>query len=103
MPNHAAPLHLENVMINSCNKELCAGKNIWKATRAHHCSECRRCVYKMDHHCAWINNCVAHRNIKYYYLFVVYTMLASWYLSLLMVITFCQLLASRKPKIHMNH
>jgi len=43
----------------------------------------------MDHHCAWINNCVAHRNIKYYYLFVVYTMLASWYLSLLMVITFC--------------
>ncbi|KZT27453.1 zf-DHHC-domain-containing protein [Neolentinus lepideus HHB14362 ss-1] len=30
--------------------------------RAHHCSQCGRCVLKMDHHCAWMaNKCIGHR------------------------------------------
>ncbi|EEY55827.1 uncharacterized protein PITG_20533 [Phytophthora infestans T30-4] len=32
--------------------------------RAHHCRECRRCVYEMDHHCPWINNCVGYYNYR---------------------------------------
>ncbi|TFK52325.1 zf-DHHC-domain-containing protein [Heliocybe sulcata] len=34
-----------------------------KPERAHHCSQCGRCVLKMaDHHCAWIGNkCIGHR------------------------------------------
>jgi len=87
--------------INFCKK--CEGPNTWKPVRAHHCSTCNRCVFKLDHFCPWINNAVGHRNSKYYYLFVLYSMFASWYLALLMVITFCQLLASKKPKQHMNH
>jgi len=30
----------------------------WKPKRAHHCRICRKCVFRMDHHCNWINNCV---------------------------------------------
>jgi len=56
-----------------------------------------------SHHCNWINNCVGHRNVKYYYLFVLYSTLASYYLALLMVITFFQLLSHHKPKLIMNH
>lgn len=29
-----------------------------KPDRTHHCSQCGRCVLKMDHHCIWVNNCV---------------------------------------------
>ncbi|CAD6191271.1 unnamed protein product [Caenorhabditis auriculariae] len=47
--------------------EPCGG---YKAPRSHHCSKCRRCCMKMDHHCPWINNCVGHRNHAYFVRFL---------------------------------
>ena len=40
-----------------------------KPPRAYHCSICRQCVIKMEHHCPWINNCVGVLNHKFYLLF----------------------------------
>jgi hypothetical protein len=40
--------------------------------------------------------------MKYFLQFVVYTGLASIYLSFLMFLAFYQLLSAKKPKIHMN-
>jgi len=46
-----------------------------KPFRAHHCSICKRCIMKMDHHCPWVNTCVAEYNQKHFLLFLIYVFL----------------------------
>lgn len=49
-----------------------------KPDRAHHCSTCKRCVLKMDHHCPWLATCVGLRNYKPFLLFLIYTTFFCW-------------------------
>ncbi|KAJ1963213.1 Palmitoyltransferase [Dipsacomyces acuminosporus] len=46
---------------------ICKG---FKPPRTHHCSDCDRCVLKMDHHCPWTNNCVGFYNQGHFLRFV---------------------------------
>ncbi|KAI9176051.1 hypothetical protein H9P43_006416 [Blastocladiella emersonii ATCC 22665] len=56
--------------------KVCRRCNAPKPERCHHCSVCKRCVLKMDHHCPWLNNCVGHHNHRYFVVFLVYVSLA---------------------------
>ncbi|XP_055903075.1 palmitoyltransferase ZDHHC16 [Eupeodes corollae] len=54
-----------------------------KPPRAHHCSVCRKCVLKMDHHCPWLNNCVGYANHRYFFLYMVYTTIGCLFIIIL--------------------
>lgn len=52
---------------HSCRK--CGADRTEYEPQVHHCSQCNRCVYKMDHHCMWTGNCVGATTRKYYFMF----------------------------------
>ncbi|GAA98764.1 uncharacterized protein L969DRAFT_49717 [Mixia osmundae IAM 14324] len=81
------------------------GKEPAKPERTHHCSICRKCFLKYDHHCPWLNSCVAHGNERYFVLFMVYLSIAcicvvSWGLpSLLATLDHSKRWPYRSPRV----
>uniref|UniRef100_A0A7S4HWD8 Palmitoyltransferase n=1 Tax=Odontella aurita TaxID=265563 RepID=A0A7S4HWD8_9STRA len=58
----------------------------YKPPRAHHDSVTGRCIVKMDHFCPWVGNAVGALNHKFFFLFILYTMITS-VLSLILLLT----------------
>ena len=73
----------DKILINKKNLPECKYCRTLKAVRAHHCSVCNQCVFKMDHHCPWINNCIGQNNQRYFILFLVYVQFGTIFIILL--------------------
>ena len=64
---------------------LCPDCEVIRTPRCRHCTLCKRCVDRFDHHCPWVNNCIGKGNFIYFYSFVTTQTI---YLLSLVIITF---------------
>lgn len=65
--NHAAQMrHYPYDRILYYPGTYCKTCRFLKPPRSKHCSICKSCVSRMDHHCVWVNNCLGRGNYKYF-------------------------------------
>mmetsp|Transcript_2623 Transcript_2623/g.3043 ORF Transcript_2623/g.3043 Transcript_2623/m.3043 type:complete len:338 (-) Transcript_2623:1001-2014(-) len=108
VPRDAMPINLSEVQKTGVkgkkNFRMCLKCDSFKPGRTHHCSICRRCVVKMDHHCPWVNNCVGLGNHKFFLLFLLYVFTSSIY-ALTMIFTRFVQCSSPGPRLrgHRHH
>lgn len=80
-PDKISSEPLANMEAGEKMEKVCGRCNRKKPSRTHHCSICGTCILKMDHHCPWLNNCVGYRNYRYFYLFLLWTAIATGYVG----------------------
>ncbi|KAG0634113.1 DHHC palmitoyltransferase-domain-containing protein [Tuber brumale] len=73
LPTTETAYHSSITVKSSGQERFCKKCECRKPDRTHHCSSCRKCVLKMDHHCPWLSNCLGLYNYKAFLLFLIYT------------------------------
>ncbi|KAH8582553.1 DHHC family palmitoyltransferase [Cryptosporidium sp. chipmunk genotype I] len=88
--------HKNNLFINQDKNYTnnCSKCNAIKHPRTHHCSICNKCILNMDHHCPWIGQCVGLYNRKYFILFLIWSFLSCFLISVFSVPMIIILLSS---------
>ncbi|KEY69173.1 hypothetical protein S7711_04955 [Stachybotrys chartarum IBT 7711] len=76
----------------------CRTCRIPKPARSKHCSICKRCVAKADHHCIFINSCVGYGNQHYFLLLLLTTSILTTYGGFLGTSILGSVLKQRNPQ-----
>ena len=56
---------MDKMKLTKC--DICQQKNPLDVS---HCAACNRCVLGYDHHCTWVNNCIARHNYKRFFILI---------------------------------
>jgi DHHC palmitoyltransferase len=81
------PGFIDNKLVSSdAEFPVCKKCSSPKPFRAHHCSTCNKCVFRMDHHCVFVNNCVGYGNLKFFIQFLVYVFAVTAFILILQLI-----------------
>lgn len=63
-------LNFTELLENFEASSLCPDCQVIRTPRCRHCTICKTCVDRFDHHCPWVNNCIGRGNFAYFYTFV---------------------------------
>uniref|UniRef100_A0AC34QFC0 Palmitoyltransferase n=1 Tax=Panagrolaimus sp. JU765 TaxID=591449 RepID=A0AC34QFC0_9BILA len=58
---------------------ICDQCRVHKPPNANHCMVCNQCFINKDHHCIWIDNCVAAGNLHHFYLLICFLAAGGWF------------------------
>lgn len=88
-PGDASPHKIKiKVVLNGIvtGFKICDTCFIVKPPRSSHCHDCDNCVERFDHHCPWIGQCVAKRNYRFFFLFLLFTNVFSIFMAVLCIV-----------------
>jgi hypothetical protein len=67
---------LSKLRAYKCTSVLyCVHCSKFRFIRSHHCSQLGVCVSRMDHYCAFLDNCIGKKNHRYFVQYLTYTYL----------------------------
>ena len=58
-------------------RRICSKCKTFRPPRAHHCSQCGRCILRYDHHCMCFRSCIGLGNLKFFFLFLLWGLLTA--------------------------
>ncbi|XP_049786540.1 probable palmitoyltransferase ZDHHC24 [Schistocerca cancellata] len=73
---------LQNIVTASSQLEnwrYCTECETVAPPRSWHCDTCKTCILKRDHHCMFTGCCVGHYNYRYFYMFLLYVFIGTFY------------------------
>ena len=76
-PGYYSDAHDDEMMQPLIGWRRCDELGISMPPRSHFCRRCKRIVLRMDHHCAFVNNCIGHGNHHYFLRLLFFAVLAT--------------------------